>query len=324
MPSPNNLSRLERVELRNIWVNEARDFTPWLANEENLNFLGDMLGLELELIETEQRVGAYSADIVCDDVRTDRKVLIENQLGKTDHTHLGQIFTYAAGIDAVTIIWIAKQFAEEHRAAVDWLNHISGDELQFFAIEVQLWRIGDSPVAPRFNIVAKPNDWVREVRKATGGNRKLSEGKKLQLELWTKLKDYLESNSDIRSNSPGPRYYLIHPYPQVSGLHFASLATYRTKESGSSGSEVSVELYMQGQSAEKRFKRLQEHQDEIEQAFGEPLIWYEPESGKKARKIFSSRTWDFRDKETWPDLFKWYEKNLQALKAALEPIISKF
>ena len=324
MPSPNNLSRLERVELRNIWENEARDFTPWLANEENLKFLGDMLGLELELIETEQRVGAYSADIVCDDVRTDRKVLIENQLGKTDHTHLGQIFTYAAGIDAVTIIWIAKQFAEEHRAAVDWLNQISGDELQFFAIEVQLWRIGDSPVAPRFNIVAKPNDWVREVRKATGGNRKLSEGKQLQLELWTKLKDYLESNSDIRSNSPGPRYYLIHPYPQVSGLHFASLATNRTKESDSSGPEVSVELFLQGQSAEKRFKRLQEHQDEIEQAFEEPLIWYEPESGKKARKIFTRRTWDFRDKDTWPDLFKWYEKNLQALKAALEPIISKF
>ncbi len=324
MPSPNNLSRLERVELRNIWEYEARDFTPWLADEENLNILGDALGLQLELIETEQTVGSYSADVVCNDVDYDRKVLIENQLEKTDHSHLGQIFTYAAGFEAVTIVWIAKQFTEEHRAAVDWLNHISGDELQFFGIEIQLWRIGNSPVAPRFNIVAKPNDWVREVRKATGGNRKLSEGQKLQLELWTKLKDYLESNSDIRSNPPGPRYWLIHPYPQVSGLHFASLATYRTKESDSSGPEVSVELYMQGQSAEKRFKRLQEHHDEIEQAFGEPLIWHEAESGKKARKIFTCRTWDFRDKDTWPDLFKWYEKNLQALKAALEPIISKF
>ncbi len=182
----NNLSRLERVELRSIWNNEARDFTPWLAKDENLNILGDALGLELELIETEQTVGSYSADMVCNDVLNERKVLIENQLEKTDHSHLGQIFTYAAGVDAVTIIWIARQFAEEHRAAVDWLNQISGDELQVFAIEIQLWRIGDSPVAPRFNIVAKPNDWVREVRKASRGNRELSEGDKLRLELWTK------------------------------------------------------------------------------------------------------------------------------------------
>ena len=306
MTSPNNLSRLERVELRDIWKNEARDFTPWLANEENLNILGDALGLQLELIETEQTVGSYSADMVCDDVLNERKVLIENQLEKTDHSHLGQIFTYAAGIDAVTIVWIAKQFAEEHRAAVDWLNHISGDELQFFAIEIQLWRIGDSPVAPRFNIVAKPNDWVREVRKATGGNRELSEGQMLQLELWTNFKDYLERKSDIPCWSAQPRYYIKHPYR--SGVTLTSIASYWNNETNSWDPEVRVELYISGQSAEERFRKLQEHKDEIEKSFGEGerLDWDE-EEGRNARKIFIRRAWNFRDKDTWPDLFKWYE-----------------
>lgn len=321
MTSPNTLSRLERVELRDIWKNEARDFTPWLANEENLNILGDALGLQLELIETEQTVGSYSADIVCDDVLNERKVLIENQLEKTDHSHLGQIFTYAAGIDAVTIIWIAKQFAEEHRAAVDWLNHISGDELQFFAIEIQLWRIGDSPVAPRFNIVAKPNDWVREVRKATGGNRELSEGQKLQLELWTNFKDYLESESDLRSSSPGPKHW--HNSPYFPGMHFVCIASYWNNETNSWDPEVRVELYISGHSAEERFRKLQEHKDEIEVSFGELLHWHEVED-VKARRIFIRRTWNFRDQDTWPDLFRWYEGNIQALKAALEPIVSKF
>ena len=316
MTSTNNLSRLERVELWNIWRDEARDFTPWLADEENLNILGDALGLELELIETEQTVGSYSADIVCNDVLTDRKVLIENQLEKTNHTHLGQIFTYAAGVDAVILVWIAKQFTEEHRAAVDWLNHISGDELQFFGIEIQLWRIGNSPAAPRFNIVAKPNDWVREVRKATGGNRELSEDQKLRLELWTNFNNYLESKSDLRSSSPSTKSWHNHRYRPDIG-HFVTRASFFKDP------EVRVELYMQRRSAPEIFRKLQEHQDEIEQAFGTPLNWDEIE-GRKARKIFIQKTWDFRDKDTWPDLFEWYEKNIQALKAALEPIISKF
>ena len=312
----NNLSRLERVELRSIWNNEARDFTPWLAKDENLNILGDALGLELELIETEQTVGSYSADMVCNDVLNERKVLIENQLEKTDHSHLGQIFTYAAGVDAVTIIWIARQFAEEHRAAVDWLNQISGDELQFFAIEIQLWRIGDSPVAPRFNIVAKPNDWVRVVRKASRGNRELSEGDILRLELWTKFNNYLENNSDVLPYSPSTKsWHNLRYRPDIG--HFV------TRASSKKGLKVCVELYIEGQSAKERFRRLQEHKEKIEGSFGEPLNWDEVD-GRNARKILIRRNWDFRDKDTWPDLFEWFEKNIQALKAALEPIVSDF
>ncbi len=160
------LSRLERVDLRDIWQTEAQDFTPWLARDENLALLGQTLGLDLELEAVEQNVGPFRADILCKDTLSDRWVLVENQLERTDHTHLGQLITYAAGLEAVTIVWIASRFADEHRAAMDWLNEITEAEARFFALEVELWRIGDSPAAPKFNVVSQPNDWSRSTANA--------------------------------------------------------------------------------------------------------------------------------------------------------------
>src|SRR5438477_3647796 len=117
-----SLGRLERVDLRSIWTNEARDFTPWLATEENLKLLSEAIGMELTLETVERGVGPYSADIVCKDPACDAWVLIENQIEKTDHSHLGQLLTYTAGVNASTVVWISSRFTEEHRAALDWLN----------------------------------------------------------------------------------------------------------------------------------------------------------------------------------------------------------
>ena len=162
------MGRLERVDLREAWGTEDGDFTPWLAREENIALLGDAIGIDLEVEAQEKQVGPFRADnILCLDTATTDKhwVLIENQLYRTDHTHLGQLMTYAAGLDAVSIVWIARQFilrkTDEHRAALDWLNEITDEEIRFFGIEVELWRIGDSPPAPKFNIVSKPNDWTK-------------------------------------------------------------------------------------------------------------------------------------------------------------------
>jgi hypothetical protein len=160
------LGRLERVELRDIWASEAASFTPWLARSENIAILGETLNIELELEAQQRAVGPFRADLLCKDIDTDRWVLIENQLERTDHTHLGQLLTYASGLDAVTIIWIAARFTEEHRSTLDWLNKITNESFRFFGLEVELWRIGDSPAAPRFNIVSKPNEWSHSVAKA--------------------------------------------------------------------------------------------------------------------------------------------------------------
>lgn len=161
-----NLGRLERVELRNIWQSEAWDFTPWLARKENLEILGETLGIDLELEAQERPVAPFRADILCKDIGTNRWVLIENQLERTDHVHLGQLLTYASGLEAVTIVWIAAQFTEEHRSTLDWLNRITDESFRFFGLEVELWKIADSPAAPKLNIVSKPNDWSQSVAQA--------------------------------------------------------------------------------------------------------------------------------------------------------------
>ena len=125
------LSRLERLDLRRAWSTEAGNFTPWLAQPENLSLLGDTIGIALELEAQEKDVGPFSADIPCKDANSDHWVLIENQLKRADHTHLGQLITYAAGLKAVTTVWIAARFTEEHRAAIDWLNQITDGHFNF-------------------------------------------------------------------------------------------------------------------------------------------------------------------------------------------------
>jgi hypothetical protein len=126
-----SLGRLEKVDMREVWTHEAADFTPWLAAEENLALLGEAIGIDLELEAQEQSVGPFHADILCKDIATDCWVLVENQLERTDHSHLGQLLTYAAGLDAVTIVWVASRFTDEHRAALDWLNKVTREGINF-------------------------------------------------------------------------------------------------------------------------------------------------------------------------------------------------
>jgi hypothetical protein len=162
------LGTLEKVPLRTAWPTEDGNFTPWLAETENIALLGSALSMELEVEAVEKPVGSFRADIIARAVEeAEHRVLIENQFGLTDHNHLGQILTYLAGVEGTkTVVWIAERIRPDHRAAVDWLNENTLEDFSFFAIEIELWRIGTSPAAPRFNIVASPNDWTREARTA--------------------------------------------------------------------------------------------------------------------------------------------------------------
>ncbi len=155
-----NLGRLERVDLRSIWPTE-RDFSAWLA--ENIDFLAERLGLELELIEQEMPVGDFRVDLFGRVVGTGSEVVIENQLESTDHSHLGQLLTYAAGREAKTIVWISGHFREEHRQAIDWLNLHTDEDTYFFGVEAEVWRIGTSPPAPNLNVVSQPSDWQKQI-----------------------------------------------------------------------------------------------------------------------------------------------------------------
>ena len=160
MTESSGLGRIERGDLRDAWPLEAADFTPWLA--ENIAELGDALGLELELQSQEAPVGTFSLDLLARVAGTNRTVIIENQLEPTNHDHLGKLLTYAGGYEANVIIWVAKDFRDEHRQALDWLNQRTDEDTEFFGVVVEVWRIDGSRPAAHFRTVAVPNEWRRE------------------------------------------------------------------------------------------------------------------------------------------------------------------
>ena len=178
-------TRLSDAELRDAWADEAKDFTPWLF--DNIDYLGDALGLELEATDIEAAVESYSADIVAKDVRTGERVVIENQLEASDHKHLGQIMTYLAGIEAKSVVWVARQFQEAHRSAIRWLNEHTDDDFAFFAIRLRVVQIGESPFAPVFEMVEQPNNWERTLGRRTAAAE--SELTQLRQRFWSR---YLE------------------------------------------------------------------------------------------------------------------------------------
>jgi|688.fasta_scaffold212024_1 hypothetical protein len=171
------------VDLRLAWAHEANDFTPWLAG--NLDRLRTAIGIDLVLEDTEVTVGPFSADILATDALTNERVLIENQLEQADHAHLGQILTYLAGLEARSIIWIARTFRDEHLSAIRWLNNNTIDDFSFFAVEVSAVRIGDSAVAPLFSVVEKPNNWERQIHQAAPGTHE-EKPSSLAKEYWEK------------------------------------------------------------------------------------------------------------------------------------------
>ena len=203
------LGRLEKVtNIRDIWDTEDKDFTPWLAEEGNISLLGEAIGLSLEVEAQEKAVGPFRADILCKDTADDSWVLIENQLERTDHKHLGQLMTYASGLKAVKIVWIATKFTEEHRSSLDWLNQITDDTFNFFGLEIELWKIGNSSIAPKFNIISKPNDWSRSVV-AASKSAELTDSKLLQRDYWQAFSDFMETKeSTLKHTKPLPQHWM--------------------------------------------------------------------------------------------------------------------
>ena len=161
-----DFAELKDVDLRSVWEHEARDFTPWLASAENLERLSQALGIDpaLEPVGSEVQVEQFAADIVARYPADGSIVLIENQLGGSDHTHLGQILTYLAGVEAQTIVWVARDFSEAHRSAIRWLNDHTVEPFAFFAVRVRVVRIADSPQALLFEVLEHPSAWDRSVR----------------------------------------------------------------------------------------------------------------------------------------------------------------
>jgi hypothetical protein len=310
-----NLGRLERVELRNIWLSEASDFTPWLARKENLDILGETLGIDLELEAQERPVGPFRADILCKDIGTDRWVLIENQLERTDHTHLGQLLTYASGLEAVTIVWISARFTEEHRSTLDWLNRITNESFRFFGLEVELWRIGDSPAAPKFNIISKPNDWSQSVAQAARAidDAELSETRILQRDYWAAFDKVLAALGGPVSGGkkPQPQSWMAY---SIGRSHLTlNAAMVRTKK------QVRAELYMSSAKAKAFFHLLAAQKEAIERELGFALDWEELPEGQDSRISISLDDADPENEADWPRQHEWLGRRLNEMHRVLAP-----
>jgi len=275
------LGKFERVSLKEAWPSEDGNFTPWLAESASIAVLAEALKMELEVEAVEQRVGSFFADILARSVDEDEhRVVIENQFGRTDHGHLGQILTYLAGIEGTkTVVWIAETIQADHRAAIDWLNQNTGDDYSFFAVEIELWRIGKSEPAPRFNVIASPNDWARNTRTIA---RQVSEGAlaerhKVRLAYWASFAEYLAKHgSKFRINRPNKDHW---KWFAIGRAGFGISSTISTEKS-----RAGVELYISDDPSKIAFHALLTQKEKIEQEFGESLDWQEL-PGKKACRI---------------------------------------
>lgn len=306
--------RLESVELRNAWEREDSHFTPWLAADENLTLLGRTLGLDLEVQGQEQSVGPFRADILCKDTADGSLVLIENQIERTDHTHLGQVITYAAGLDAVTIVWIAKRFTEEHRAALDWLNEVSHESFRFFGLEVELWRIADSPIAPKFNIVARPNNWSKTVRESTGGAT--SDHQAFRREFWGAFLRHLEEAGSSLSSSrtPSKDHWMTWGVGRT-GFHLSAPVGFRDKW-------MAVQLVLESDDAPTAFAALRAEAPAIEAQLSTPLTW-DLVDGRKASYITTRQDdVDPMDRTQWPQIHSWLHERLRKFEMVFRPLVA--
>jgi hypothetical protein len=313
-----SLGALERVDVRMAWSNEAADFTPWLASEPGLKLLNDALGMELEVESTEQSVGPFVADILAKrkDTPDEHWVVIENQLEKTDHRHLGQLLTYAAGLKAATVIWVAAQFTAEHRATIDWLNAMTTDRLRFYGLEIELWRIGASPHAPKINIVSAPNETTNSAANAKENlETGLSALNQLQRRYWEAFRLLLLARKNqlkIPSKAPAQHWLSF----SIGRSNFWISAVLNSKDSS-----IGIEFSFNGPLKQSWFSTLHAQRFEIESAIGTALVWDALEQKKSSRIALYKDATDPKAENQWTTQHLWLAQTLEKFHSVFKPYV---
>lgn len=303
------LGRLTPVPPRDVWRHEAHSFTPWLL--ENVDVLSDLLNMELVLDVAEHPVGGFSLDLMGRDETTGEVVIVENQLETSDHGHLGQILTYAAGTDPTTIVWVAAQFRAEHRAAVDWLNARTDENTRFFAVELGVVRIGASDPAPLFKLIAQPNDWEKTVRTAKAEGA-VTEREVLYREFWTRWLEVVRANHPTWSRATRPPKGAW--FTMTAGSPGATFYTTFTRRG------LSSELVFESQDAATntaRYSALLRSKDELEDAYGFRLDWQDLPGRKATRVADYLRDAQIIREDEWPAYLEWLLDRQQRLRNAL-------
>ncbi len=287
------LGKMAKIEdLRMVWPHEALDFTKWLAEEENLSLLGDTIGLELKLERQESPVGDFNVDIYAKDI-DGRNVIIENQLETTNHDHLGKLITYASGKGAEVIVWVVKRARDEHRQAIEWLNKCTDPKIGFFLLEIELWQIGNSEKAPRFNIVEKPNDWSKTLKLKEG----LSDTNLLKFDFWTGFNESMSSNKNFTYNFRLRKATSNHWYDlSIGSSAYHICLTINTKEQ-----RIGSEIYIDDDKV--LFQQFKNHSDEISKMLNSEVTWREAE---KACRILITNNINPCETNNWQKAYNWF------------------
>ena len=304
------LGKLEKVDPRSVWKDEALDFTPWLAQEENLALLGDEIGVNIKLIRTEASVGNFSVDILAEEEGTGRKIVIENQLEPSNHDHLGKVITYASGYDAKIAIWIVREAREEHKRAIDWLNEHTDEDVNFFLIKMELWKVNNSLPAPKFEVISRPNNWSKSIKKG------LSEIAMKEIDFLNGFVEYCNENNSI-----------LHP-----GTPSVSAPAYYTISTGSSKWIIEIKINTQSSTlmedvsfaGKELFRKLEaKYKDAIENEMGVKLCWEPMENYKKSQVSLTIKDFDIDNLDKREEYYKWLKDNGEKFKTIFSKYINK-
>jgi hypothetical protein len=309
------LGRVETVLPRDVWPHEAHSFTPWLL--ANVDVLSSLLGMDLVLEAAEHPVGDFSLDLIGRDEATGERVIVENQLEVSDHTHLGQILTYAAGTDPTTVVWVAAGFRAEHRAAVDWLNDRTDENTRFFAIEIQVIKIGESLPAPAFKLVAQPNDWGKQVRAAAApSSGQVSAREQAYWEFWGRFRTRVLAEYPTWTYSS--QSTKSSWFPMSAGLSGVNWTAAFTRGG------LTVTLEFVGPDADvntQRFEALLAHSDVFDSTYGGVLTW-DALDGKKSCRVQAVHEGykDVTDQSDWDAWVDWFITTEVSMRAALAAV----
>lgn len=302
------LGKMKRIsDLRTVWPHEANDFTKWLAEDVNLEELGKAVGIDIDLEERESSVGSFSVDLYAAESGSGRRIIIENQLEDTNHDHLGKLITYASGKGAEVVIWIVKRARDEHRQAIEWLNQHTDSNIGFFLVEIELWQINDSLLAPKFNVVEKPNDWAKTMKSIEG----MSETDRLKLEFWQAFNDHLGNNPDFHKE-----FNLRKPQPcHWYDLSLGTTSYYISLNINTQKKKIDAGLYIPND--KEVFHRLLDHKAEFDAAFGSDIEFRD--AGKSSR-ILLYHSINVKDRAKWSEAADWMFQKALLFKKTVKTV----
>ena len=286
------IGKLQEVKVRELWKHEQYDFSNWMAKAENIEILNDVLGLTLVDVNKEVYVGSYRCDIVAVDETSGDKVIIENQLDSSNHDHLGKIITYASGLGAKFIVWIVTKAKEEHRSAVEWLNNNTNGGINFFLIEVHAYKIGDSLPAPKFEIIEKPNDFIKN-SKVQRSNDDMNKSQSERLVFWNMFNEIIANRGKPISIR---KVTTDHWYDVSIGTSKAHISITLVNKEGFVGIDLNIH------DDKSIYDALYFNKDKIEQDLSETLEWQRLDGKKTSRILLRIAGLDFNDHSNYNSL----------------------